>query len=235
MKKLAILLVSFALFSCSSIQVSYDFDRQADFTEYKTYSFSESIKDLGVGDLNRDRIVKAIETQMAAKGFTMAENPDVVLDIHIKAKQMVSATATTTGAGYPWTYSSPSDKILVVHENQVPSFKFGGQTASEFRLFKWPFIITGNTGNNIEFNTPVTGNIEAISTDTDNQITTITSEGIGLNHFQLDFYGCPIVLDVDGDNEITRQALLLDDNTIQVNGILPSYSEDAAVFRNPFG
>lgn len=104
MKKLAILLFTVAFFGCSSIQVAYDYDKSADFTKYKTYSFSEGINELGVGDLNRDRIIKAIETQMAAKGFTMAENPDVVVDVHIKARQMVSATATTSGAGYPWRY-----------------------------------------------------------------------------------------------------------------------------------
>ena len=104
MKKLAILLFSVALFGCSFLQISYDYDKQADFSKYKTYSFTESINEMGVGDLNRDRIIKAVETQMADKGFTMAEDPDVVIDIHLKAKQMVSATATTTGMGYPWGY-----------------------------------------------------------------------------------------------------------------------------------
>ena len=106
MKKLGILLLSAVLFGCSTIQIAYDFDKQADFTKYKTYSFSESINDMGVSDLNRDRIVEAIKTQMEANGFTMEENPDVVIDIHIKAQQKVSATATTSGMGYgyPWRY-----------------------------------------------------------------------------------------------------------------------------------
>jgi hypothetical protein len=106
MKKLIILLLSAVLVGCSSIRISYDFDKQADFSKYKTYSFSESINEMGVSDLNRDRIIKAIETQMTAKGFTMQENPDVVIDVHIKAQQKVSATATTSGMGYgyPWRY-----------------------------------------------------------------------------------------------------------------------------------
>lgn len=104
MKKLVILSLAAVLFGCSSIQIAYDYDKQADFTKYKTYSFSEGINEMGVGDINRDRIIRAVENEMTAKGFTMEENPDVVLDIHIKAKQMVSATATTSGAGYPWRY-----------------------------------------------------------------------------------------------------------------------------------
>lgn len=128
--------------------------------------------------------------------------------------------------GYSWEYVPSADKILILPENDIPIFRFGGQQSSKYRIFKYPIIIKGNTGNNIEFNSPITGEIQGISTDTDNQITTITSEGIGISNFQLDFYGYPIVLDVDGDNEILRQALIIDENTIQVNGILPSYSED---------
>lgn len=104
MKKLVLLLLSFALMGCSTVSVLYDYDKQADFTKYKTYSFSESINQLGVGDLNRDRMIKAVENEMAAKGFTMKEDPDVVVDMHIKAKDVVSATATTTGYGGPWRY-----------------------------------------------------------------------------------------------------------------------------------
>ena len=104
MKKLLILVLALAFYGCSTIQVAYDYDKQADFSKYKTYSFSEGINELGVGDLNRDRIIKAVENEMTAKGFTMAENPDVVIDIYVKAKQVVSATATTTGGGHPWRY-----------------------------------------------------------------------------------------------------------------------------------
>ena len=64
MKKLVILLLSVALFGCSSIQIAYDYDKQADFSSYKTYSLSQSINELGIGDLNRDRLIKAVETQM---------------------------------------------------------------------------------------------------------------------------------------------------------------------------
>lgn len=105
MKKLFLLVLSFAFIGCSSVQIAYDYDKQADFSKYKTYSFNESINNLGVGDLNRDRMIKAVQDQMAAKGFTMEENPDIIVDMHVKAKQVVSATASTTGGyGGPWRY-----------------------------------------------------------------------------------------------------------------------------------
>jgi len=59
---------------------------------------------MGVGDINRNSIIRAVENEISAKGFTMEENPHVFLDIHVKAKQGVSAAATTSGTGYPWRY-----------------------------------------------------------------------------------------------------------------------------------
>lgn len=92
------------LAACSSLKVSYDYDKQADFTKYKTYAFTEEALKLPVGDLNRDRILKAIETELAAKGMTKSDSPDALIDIHVKAEEKVDATATTTptygGYGY---------------------------------------------------------------------------------------------------------------------------------------
>jgi len=105
MKKLIVLFLSFALLGCSSVQVVCDYDKQADFTKYKTYQMAESVQQLGVGELNRGRIITAVENEMAAKGFTKADNPDVLVDMHIKAKQVVDATATSSGyGGGPWRY-----------------------------------------------------------------------------------------------------------------------------------
>lgn len=117
-------------------------------------------------------------------------------------------------------------KIIVVNEAQIPIFRFSGESASKYRLCKWLLKIKGNIGNKIEFVTPVEGEIQSISVDEDNNTTTITSEGIGADYFQLDFYGYPVILDYGGDNETVMQGLLLDDNSITLNGIIPTYSSD---------
>ncbi|HEX5171074.1 MAG TPA: DUF4136 domain-containing protein, partial [Cyclobacteriaceae bacterium] len=103
------LFISFLMVAsaCSTLKVTYDYDKQADFAKYKTYAFSEDSKNLGINQLNRDRILSAIETQMAAKGFTKSDNPDVLVDVHVRAEQKMDATATTTptyGYGGPWRY-----------------------------------------------------------------------------------------------------------------------------------
>jgi hypothetical protein len=107
MKNYLIISLLIVVTSCSSLKVTYDYDKQADFAKYKTYAFSEDAKNLKMNQLNRDRILNAIETQMAAKGFTKSDNPDALVDVHVRAEQKMDATATTTptyGYGGPWRY-----------------------------------------------------------------------------------------------------------------------------------
>lgn len=107
MNRILLLFAVVVLAACSSVKISSDYDGQVDFSKYKTYTFSEEASKLPVGDLNRDRILKAIETELAAKGFSKSESPDVIIDVNVKAQQKTEATATTTGPGYyggPWRY-----------------------------------------------------------------------------------------------------------------------------------
>ncbi len=99
MKKLLFIGLIAAMTSCSTLKVGYDYDKQADFTKYKTYAFSEDALQLPVNQLNRDRIISAVEAEMAAKGFTKSDTPDVLIDLQVKAKQETEATATNTGGG----------------------------------------------------------------------------------------------------------------------------------------
>jgi hypothetical protein len=107
MRKLTFLLfILIVAASCSSVKVSSDFDKSAGFASYKTYTFTPEAKKLeGVNDLNRNRLLSAIETELAAKGFTKAEtNPDVLIDIQLKGEQKQTATATNSGGRYGYGY-----------------------------------------------------------------------------------------------------------------------------------
>ncbi|SHH21952.1 protein of unknown function [Chryseolinea serpens] len=98
MKKLAIFL--FAATACSSITVSYDYDKTVDFNKYKTYAYTEETLKLPVGDLNRDRMMQAVDAEMAARGMTKSTTPDALVDLQVKAKERTEATATNTGGMY---------------------------------------------------------------------------------------------------------------------------------------
>lgn len=86
--------------SCSSIKVSSDFDKTAGFTSYKTYAFTPEALALPLDDINRNRLLSAIEKELAAKGFTKSDNPDVLIDLNIKTQMQQTATATNTGGYY---------------------------------------------------------------------------------------------------------------------------------------
>ncbi len=95
------ILVVALLPACSpSLKVTSDYDRQADFTKYKTYAFSPESMELPVNELNKRRILTEIETQMAAKGFTKAETGDLLVDVRVSAQERKEATAYTSGNGY---------------------------------------------------------------------------------------------------------------------------------------
>jgi hypothetical protein len=85
---------------CSSIKVSYDYDKAADFTKYKSYKIADEVKQSGIPQLDLDRIIRAVDGEMAKRGFTKSDNPDAIVDFQIKLQQQQTATATNYGGGY---------------------------------------------------------------------------------------------------------------------------------------
>jgi hypothetical protein len=64
-----------------------------------TYAIDDHVNQLQLNQLNKDRIISAIEKEMGARGYTKSGNPDFLVDFHVKLEEQESATATTTGAG----------------------------------------------------------------------------------------------------------------------------------------
>jgi hypothetical protein len=82
-------------------KVSYDYNKEANFATFKTYAHKDGTK---VGQpLIDDRIVAAIDEQMAAKGFTKSEsNPDVFVVYHVAFDKQkdISTFSSGYGGGY---------------------------------------------------------------------------------------------------------------------------------------
>lgn len=100
MKKLLILVLTGAAFACNSVKVSYDYDKDSEFSKYDTYSLSEGAKTMPIQQLNRNRILNAVDSQMVSKGFTKVDSSNLVVDVHLVGKQIQTATARETGAGF---------------------------------------------------------------------------------------------------------------------------------------
>jgi hypothetical protein len=107
MKKLFFLsIILITAVSCSTVKVSSDFDKTANFAAYKTFTYTDETLAMPIDDINRNRILNLVTSEMVAKGFTKSEtNPDVWIDINIKTQTQQTATASTTGTGgYGYRY-----------------------------------------------------------------------------------------------------------------------------------
>ena len=63
---------------------------RSNFDNYKTFAFFKpGIDKAEISDLDKRRILRAIETEFMAKGYTKSENPDMLISIFTKAKQRV--------------------------------------------------------------------------------------------------------------------------------------------------
>lgn len=98
----SILLLVF-ITSCSSVQVLSDYDQKADFNGYTSYAFYKTgIDKAQISDLDKKRILRAIETEMSSRGFVKSENPDLLVSIFTKEQERVDVYNNNFGWGGAW-------------------------------------------------------------------------------------------------------------------------------------
>jgi hypothetical protein len=127
MKKLILPILILVLASaCATIKVSSDFDKAASFSGYKTYAFTPEALNLSIEELNRKRILTATENELALKGFTKSDNPDVLVDLKITGEKKQTATATSTGGygGYRWGGGYGGGTTYVNYDSYVEGTMF---------------------------------------------------------------------------------------------------------------
>ncbi|WP_350290090.1 DUF4136 domain-containing protein [uncultured Croceitalea sp.] len=98
------LLAVLFLSSCVSVRVVSDYDRETDFKEYKTYAFYKTgIDKAQISDLDKKRILKAIDLEMSSRGFTKSQNPDILVSIFTKEREQVDVYNNNFGwGGWGW-------------------------------------------------------------------------------------------------------------------------------------
>ncbi|GMR23548.1 MAG: DUF4136 domain-containing protein [Acidobacteriota bacterium] len=89
---------------CSGMKINHDWDRQADFSKYKTYAWYDSDTNIKDTDpLAHERFISAIDSQLAAKGFQkVGSNPDVFVTYNSEESEQMSLDTTYMGGG--WGY-----------------------------------------------------------------------------------------------------------------------------------
>lgn len=101
-----LLVFALVLTSCSSVKVASDYDREVDFNKYGTYAFFKpGIDKAEISDLDKKRILRAIETEMEKNGFTKSENPDILVSIFTKTTENINIYNNSYpfwGYGWGW-------------------------------------------------------------------------------------------------------------------------------------
>lgn len=99
-----LILVAF-LAACNSVRVVTDYDRGANFSEYKSYAFYKTgIDKAQISDIDKKRILVAIDQELGKRGFVKSQNPDMLISIFTKEKERVDVynNAWGWGWGYGW-------------------------------------------------------------------------------------------------------------------------------------
>jgi len=106
MKKIFFLVLSVMLLSsCSSVKVVTDYDAKVDFTKYKTFAFFKpGIDKAKISDLDKKRILRAIESELLLIGLTKSDTPDMLVSIFTKSREKVNVNQNLNNFGYGYGF-----------------------------------------------------------------------------------------------------------------------------------
>ena len=103
-----VVLSSFLIASCASVNVRTDYDSKANFNQYSSFAFFKpGIDKVEISDLDKKRILRAIDKTMQEKGFVKSTTPDVLVSIVTKAEKNVNVYQNNVGFGYGWGWYNP--------------------------------------------------------------------------------------------------------------------------------
>jgi len=89
--------------SCSTVRVAADYDKEANFSDYKSFAFYKpGIDKAEISDLDKKRILRAIDAELAIKGMNKNSKPDILVSIFTKERQRVNVYNNNFGYGWGW-------------------------------------------------------------------------------------------------------------------------------------
>lgn len=110
MKYLMLAAVALVLSGCASVNTGWDYDPSANFSQYKTYAWVDdqvSTEEYQKDGLLGQRVHAAVDSEMAAKGFTKvpAEQAQLLVNYLTKVNKRANVDTVGFGAAYnPYWY-----------------------------------------------------------------------------------------------------------------------------------
>ena len=90
------------LTGCTSVRVATDYDRMADFEQYKTFAFYKpGIDRANISDLDKKRILRSIQNELVNRGYQKSSNPDMLISIFTSERDRVTVY-NNAGWGWGW-------------------------------------------------------------------------------------------------------------------------------------
>ncbi|WP_026452508.1 DUF4136 domain-containing protein [Aequorivita capsosiphonis] len=97
------LLLLFVFASCTTVRVATDYDKEVNFNQFNSFAFFKpGIDKAEINDLDKKRILRAIESELTAKGMTKSDKPSLLVSIFTKERQRVDVYNNSFGYGWGW-------------------------------------------------------------------------------------------------------------------------------------
>ena len=164
-QKLSILLLGISLFSGAATlnaQVKTDYDHNANFTSYKTYSW---IKVQSGDSLCNDRIKQDVDAQLAAKGWTKVDsNGDAAVSAFRSTQNQQSLETFYDGFGGGWRWRGIGGTGLSTTTTEVT--KVGNVVVDIFDAHTQKLLWRGKDSEDLSSNADK--NIQKLQKDIDN-------------------------------------------------------------------
>ncbi|QYN49401.1 MULTISPECIES: DUF4136 domain-containing protein [Apibacter] len=155
--KLLVMTAFCILLSSCALTTSYDFDKTVDFSNYKSFTiYQQGIDKLKLNDIDKSRIIRALENQLKSKGLTESADGDLIVNVLASSKKVINVDNDPYwngpwGWGYYWAPSSTvyetregkltfhlvdSKKNILVWEGMVDGFDVGNIKNKEEQINK---------------------------------------------------------------------------------------------------
>ncbi|GLS83643.1 DUF4136 domain-containing protein [Paraferrimonas haliotis] len=108
MRKLVVAAFALVLAACSTVTTEFDYNPEVDFSQYKTYAWVDNSSEDEQADayhmegLTDQRIRRAVDEQLSAKGFTKVavEDADLMVNYLTKLEKKVNVDTFHSNYGY---------------------------------------------------------------------------------------------------------------------------------------
>lgn len=98
MKLLRIFLFCLLISSCNSPRAVYDYDQQAEFSQYNTYNIFPEFNS-GLSQLDERRLLSSLENALQEENLSEAANPDLYLNVYTEEFREPSRNSLGVGVG----------------------------------------------------------------------------------------------------------------------------------------